>query len=71
MRSFSVGSEVSWNWGEGIAQGVVKEVYKEKVARVIKGSEVTRNASGENPAYLVEQSDGDKVLKSHSELEAN
>jgi len=38
------------------------------VERKIKGKEITRNASREEPAYLVKQEDGDEVLKSGSEL---
>lgn len=45
-----------------------QESYTEEVSKTIKGNEVTRKASGENPAYLIEQEDGDRVLKSHSEL---
>ncbi|MEO1651220.1 MAG: HVA1 family protein, partial [Pseudomonadota bacterium] len=29
-----------------------------------------RSASKDSPAYLIEQSDGDEVIKSESELEA-
>ena len=46
----------------------MKEHFTEKVTRTIKGSEITRNADEENPAYLIEQDDGDQVLKSESEL---
>jgi hypothetical protein len=38
------------------------------VSRTIARSEITRNASEEEPAYLIEQDDGDHVLKSASEL---
>ncbi len=34
----------------------------------IKGNEVTRNGTQDNPAYLIEQKDGTKVLKLRSEL---
>jgi hypothetical protein len=33
-----------------------------------KGKDITRNASDNEPAYLIEQHDGDQVLKSESEL---
>jgi hypothetical protein len=39
------------------------------VTRSIKGEKVKRKASPEEPAYLTVQEDGDRVLKSHSELE--
>lgn len=67
-KSYNVNTKVEWNWGGGTGQGKVQEVFTEKVARTIKGNEVTRNASDDDPAYLIEQEDGDRVLKSHSEL---
>ena len=42
--------------------------YNQKITLKIKGTEVTRDADDDNPAYRIEQSDGDEVLKSHSEL---
>ena len=66
--SYNKGDRVSWEWGNGRAEGKVAETFTEKVTRTIKGSEVTRNASDDEPAYLIEQDDGDRVLKSHSEL---
>ena len=66
---YKPGASVKWNWGEGIGQGKVTDVFTSKVTREIKGTEVTRNASDDEPAYLIEQDDGDQVLKAHSELE--
>tara|TARA_R110002049_G_scaffold305056_3_gene501156 strand:+ start:111861 stop:112079 length:219 start_codon:yes stop_codon:yes gene_type:complete len=67
-QKFQVNQYVQWNYGSGTATGQIKESFKEKVTKTIKGSEVTRNASDDEPAYLVEQEDGDQVLKSESEL---
>lgn len=64
-----IGDEVTWKWGNGSASGKVTERFTSKVTRTIKGSEVTREASDDEPAYLIEQSDGDEVLKSATELE--
>ena len=64
----NVGDEVSWNWGTGTARGTIKEGFEKKVRKTIKGSEIVRNADTDNPAYLIEQDDGDQVLKSDSEL---
>jgi len=69
MSAFSKGTKVKWNWGKGTAEGKIDSVYKDDVTKTIKGNEVTRNASADSPAYLIEQDDGDKVLKSHSEIE--
>ncbi|WP_432354647.1 DUF2945 domain-containing protein [Agrobacterium sp. rho-13.3] len=37
--------------------------------RKIEGSVIKRKASKDEPAYLIEQEDGGRVLKSHSELQ--
>lgn len=66
--AINMGTRVRWNWGNGTGEGEVRECFTERVTRTIKGSEVTRNADEDNPAYLVVQGDGDEVLKSHSEL---
>jgi hypothetical protein len=55
-------------WGNGVGEGVVRGVFTERVTRQIKGKSITRDASAANPAYLMEQEDGDRVLKSDSEL---
>ena len=66
--SYSAGTEVQWNWGSGTARGTVRERFTGRVTREIKGTEITREATEDNPAYLIEQDDGAEVLKSHSEL---
>lgn len=68
MAKFRVGSKVEWDWGKGTATGKIAESFTEPVERTIKGSAIKRNADDDNPAYLIEQDDGDRVLKSHSEL---
>ena len=68
MPTYSTGDTVKWNWGSGTATGTVQESFTDEVTRTIKGTEVTRNADEDNPAYLIEQDDGDRVLKSESEL---
>lgn len=69
--AFRKGSKVSWKWGAHTAHGKIVESFTEKVTRTLKGSEVTREASRKEPAYLIEQDDGDQVLKSRSELTAD
>ncbi|MBY4892853.1 DUF2945 domain-containing protein [Rhodobacteraceae bacterium N5(2021)] len=68
--AFSVGDSVAWEWGEGTAEGKITERFTEKVTRTISGTEVTRNASSQEPAFLIEQEDGSRVLKSRTELKA-
>lgn len=67
-KQYDVGDKVEWNWGNGTGTGKVTERFTSKVTRTLKGSEVTRNATDDDPAYMIEQKDGDRVLKSHSEL---
>ena len=69
MASFSEGDKVKWSWGSGEAEGKVKSVFEEKTTRKIKGNEVTRNGSSDDPALYIEQEDGDNVLKLASEVE--
>ncbi len=66
-----IGDTVSWNWGSGTAAGTVTERFTEKVTRTIRGTEITRNATDDEPAYMIEQEDGARVLKSASELETS
>ena len=70
MGDFSKGDKVKWKWGSGHGTGKVTEKFTSKVTRKISGSEVTRNATDDEPAYLIEQEDGDEVLKSGSEISA-
>ena len=68
MSDFAVGDKVQWNWGNGTGQGTVTKRYTQKITKKINGSEVTRDASEDEPAFLIEQSDGDEVLKSVTEI---
>ena len=66
--SYNKGDKVEWDWGNGTAKGTVEKVYTQKITSKIKGSEITRNASKDEPAYFIEQSDDGEALKSHSEV---
>ena len=68
QKQIRTGSPVSWDWGNGTAEGKVQEIYREEVTKEIKGNKVTRNGTQDNPAYLIEQEDNTKVLKLRSEL---
>lgn len=67
---FNVGETVSWDWGNGRGEGKIAERFTQKVTRTLSGTEVTRNATSDEPAFLIEQTDGSLVLKSCTELEA-
>lgn len=68
MASYSKGDKVEWDWGNGTGTGKVEKTYTRKVTRTLKGSEVTRNGSDDDPALYIEQDDGDGVLKLSSEV---
>jgi hypothetical protein len=62
------GDKVSWKFGGNEAKGKVVQRFTEKVTKTIKGKKITRNATKENPAYLVRTKDGKKALKSGKQL---
>lgn len=62
------GSNVKWEWGSGEAKGKVIDTYSEKITKTIKGSQITRVGEKGNKALLIEQEDGDKVLKLENEV---
>ena len=70
MSTFTKGDTVEWSWGNGTGTGKIVERFTDDVTRKIKGTEVKRTASKDCPAYMIEQDDGDRVLKSHSEVSA-
>jgi hypothetical protein len=68
MAKYRKGTHVTWKWGNGTGNGKVAESFTDDVERTIKGEKIKRTASEKEPAYLIEQEDGGRVLKSHSEL---
>jgi len=69
-KSFQTNQYVEWDWGNGMGCGQIEERFERNVTRTLKGSEITRKGSKDNPAYLIKQDDGDRVLKLGSELRA-
>ena len=70
MSDFGEGDTVKWTWGSGSAKGEIVKRYTRKTTLKIKGNEVTRNASEDEPAFRIRQDDGDEVLKSVTEIES-
>ena len=69
-NSFQTNQYVEWDWGNGTAKGQITERFEREVTRTLQGSEITKQGSEDNPAYLIKQDDGDEVLKLGSEIEA-
>ncbi|MBD3664547.1 DUF2945 domain-containing protein [Sulfitobacter aestuariivivens] len=68
MASYSEGDKVEWDWGNGTGTGKIQSKFEEKTTRKIKGTEVTRDGSSDDPALYIKQDDGDAVLKLASEV---
>ncbi|WP_262385926.1 DUF2945 domain-containing protein [Hymenobacter sp. BT491] len=64
------GTQVTWKYGTGTATGKIEEVHKEAVTRKLKGSDITRNGTADNPAFVIVQDNGDRVIKLQSEVKA-
>lgn len=67
-NDYRKGANVCWHWGSGTARGKISERFDRRVQRSLKGTKVVKNGTSANPAYLIEQDDGAKVLKRGSEL---
>lgn len=67
-NSYRKGASVTWKWGSGTARGKIEDRFERRVQRTLKGSKVVKSGTADNPAYLIEQEDGAKVLKRGSEL---
>jgi hypothetical protein len=67
--SIREGTTVRWRWSGSSATGKVVEIHRSTVVRSLGGSEITRHGSDDDPAYLIEQADGSRVLKLRSEVE--
>ncbi|WP_400191729.1 DUF2945 domain-containing protein [Hymenobacter sp. B81] len=63
------GTLVSWKYGTGTATGKIAEVHKETVSRPLQGTTITRHGSADNPAFLIVQDNGHRVLKLRSEVQ--
>ncbi|NYT39330.1 DUF2945 domain-containing protein [Sphingomonas sp. R-74633] len=70
-NSFRKGAKVHWTWADDTAHGKIEERFERRVQRTFKGTKVARNGSPENPAYLIVQEDGTKLLKLGRELTAD
>ncbi|WWC63181.1 uncharacterized protein I303_105781 [Kwoniella dejecticola CBS 10117] len=67
MSDLKKGEEVSWNWGGGQPSGKVAEVVEEGKAEVEskKGNTISKNASEDDPAVVIERSGNNVVKRAH------
>ena len=64
------GTKVTWKYGTGTATGKIESTHTEPVSRTIKGADIHRNGSPTDPALVIVQENGDRVLKLQSEVKA-
>ena len=64
------GTQVNWKYGTGSASGKIESVHKESLTLKIKGKDITRHGSADDPALVIVQENGDKVVKLQSEVKA-
>lgn len=64
---FKKGDTVEWKYGTGKAEGEVTEVHTDDVSKTIKGKEIKRKGSREEPALVIQHEDS-LVVKSASEV---
>lgn len=69
LAVYSVETEVQWKWMGSLVRGHIKEIYTTPVSKLIKGKNIKRNGSLENPAFLVLSTAGNYALKLGSELQ--
>ena len=67
-NTYGEGTKVKWKWGDDWAHGKITKVYTSKTTHTINGNEVTRDATEDDPAYMIETDDS-RALKSHSEVQ--
>lgn len=68
-KSYSKGDTAKWSWGNGSASGTVEKVAHETTEIQSNGQTIKRKGSQDDPAVVIKQDDGTKVLKLASELE--
>lgn len=64
-----VGDFVGWKWGYGVAQGKIVAMKPDKTQIESKGKLITRNGTPDDPALIIEQNNGTRVLKLAREVQ--
>jgi hypothetical protein len=65
----TVGDQVGWQWGTGIATGTVVDVRHERTQIESKGKLITRNGRIDDPAIVIRTDNGSPVVKLAHELQ--
>lgn len=66
-HDLSKGDEVSWKWGSQHPSGTVKDVKDDGAeVKTKKGSTISKDGSKEDPAVVIETSNGNNAVKNVS-----
>jgi hypothetical protein len=68
MPTLQKGDTVAWKWASGVAEGTVEAVCPERTEITTKGKTIHRNGTKDDPAVIIVQQNGTKVLKLAHEL---
>lgn len=63
------GSFVQWTDEDASGRGMIVDRFERRVTQTIRGRRIARHGTAENPAFLIEQSDGAIVLRRRSEVQ--
>lgn len=64
-----IGAEVGWQWGKGLATGVIQEIHPNKHTIISKGKQISRNGTQKDPAIVIKHQKGSLVLKLSHEVQ--
>lgn len=67
-KQYAVGSVVSWQTGDSVRSGTIEAVHKTAVDKDADPSGDALDASVDDPAYQIVATNGDTVIKRHTQL---
>ncbi|SNX84658.1 uncharacterized protein MEPE_03367 [Melanopsichium pennsylvanicum] len=69
-HDLSKGDKVSWSWGSQHPSGTVKDVKDDGAqVKTKKGSTISKDGSKDDPAVVIETSNGNNAVKNASEID--
>ena len=69
MVLMNVNDAVAWKWRNGVAEGIVAQIFPERTEITSKGKRVVRQGTPDNPALVIKHKSGNQVLKLQSEVQ--
>lgn len=69
QQRIKIGTHVAWQWGQGLAEGVVKKICPEPATITTKGKTIRRVGTKEDPALIIMSNKGVQVIKLTHEVQ--